>query len=388
MSSDNLYQYWWGFFHRLSLIIENRANYDHLVHLGLNLLDCDHCRTDALKFYQNLESSLTPFEKMHHLHNHVNEITKKTIYTLEQSYALYQDTIGLDDKITWSVFFKKYFDLLFTLTHSLTPAQIPTFREFTSYLTETIPITNSVASYPIFAQKHHPGPPSPSAIDFNRTELFKETYEHYLNLIQKTPQLKLSLLKFDQIYTNTQSPSNKNVPRAVTNFRKGGCKKCAERKRQKELHYQQKMMKFKEAQNKPKNISPFLGQKDLSPIPKSKTTISPPITLIKPPSHRVIRQVPTQLQTHKPQPVVQLRKTIPKPQPVYQPRLTETKSGQIIQQKSRNKPLIYRSKNKGKTEVAVLNQTKPNIPLPRVIRVSHRNQNIPKTNQHVRMIKS
>jgi len=411
MSSVDLYHYWWAFFHRLSLIIENRSNYDHLVHLGLNLLDCDHCRTDALKFYQNLDIKLTPFEKMHKLHNHVNEVTQKTKNTLEQSYALYQDVIGLDDKITWSIFFKKYFDFLFELTHHLIPAQIPTFREFTSYLIETIPITNSKSLNPILGNKESSGN---SSQEFKRIELFKETYQHYVNLIKKTPQIKIVPLTFDLIYSNTSSSTTNNTSRTVTNHRKGGCSKCAERRRRKELYYQQKMKRIKESKKKPKNISPFLGQKDLSNQPLPKIITSPPKTPTKSQQKypRVIRQVPGQIPI--PNELSSMVRT-----PLIS-REIESKKGEInkkervkkgvkkeeiknqdngkLQRIRNNKKLIYRSKTKPKSPSSKLNYSK--IPTnminnnqiksktPRVIRVNHRNENIPKINKHIRMVHS
>ena len=71
---------WWDFFHRFSLVYTG-ANFDYIVILGLNLLQCGECQSDGTNFYKTIGSHKTPFEKIHILHNYVNRKLNKPIFS-------------------------------------------------------------------------------------------------------------------------------------------------------------------------------------------------------------------------------------------------------------------------------------------------------------------
>jgi len=278
MSDTDLYFEWWIFFHRVALIIERRENYDHLIKLGMKLLDCDHCRDDATLFYNKLPTTMKPFEKINTLHNHVNEVTNKKQFTVEESYKKAQDVLNVNGKtVNWHVLFKNFFELIFILCLTITEDQLPIFREFTSYFIETMPITAKAQ-------------PRITLQQYDASKLTLAVHSFYMQIVTQIPQLRFHTRKYDHVFDNPKfpplkaqpprtiapvptpvptpvkksptpsaSPASRNIELAPKPRKKAGCARCAEKRRQKEAFRQKKLLQQRQKLNQNIDIAPFLA---------------------------------------------------------------------------------------------------------------------------------
>lgn len=254
---------WWNFFHRFSLVYQG-ANFDYILLLGLNLLQCHQCQDDAIKFYQTIGAHKNPFEKIHILHNYVNRKLKKQIFDLKDTKNLCSDVI-IDQQPNWEKLIEYYFDLLFLMTDYLKPENLTDLKEFSAYIYQSIKLSKNIGSLAITVIQNG---------KFNKETLQMQVYEYYIKFKaaiqqQQHDRSKVSHIKsYPDIFG--QLPKKTKI-----------CQSCAK-----------KHQLYLEKHNQPKNgillNQPSINKQLITPIKKpvqaeynKSSARSPPV--VKPP---------------------------------------------------------------------------------------------------------
>lgn len=203
---------WWNFFHRFSYILNltqhstTISNFDYILILGINLLQCQACRDDAGQFIKTIGDHKSPYEKMHILHNYVNRKLNKPIFEISDSKRLVSDILdinGTQETINWGKLMGYYFDLLFQVVKYIDEKQLGDLKEFSAYIYRAIDVPKRSRGLAINVEY----------IGKYSQELIKmQIYEYYRNVItslnlgstfKSTPTLQS---------TPTQSPESQATP--------------------------------------------------------------------------------------------------------------------------------------------------------------------------------
>lgn len=213
---------WWDFFHRFSLLYTD-SNFDYILVLGINLLQCHECQSDATQFIQTIGTHKTPFEKVHILHNYVNRKLKKKIFDITETKQYVSDVLieqgdgKTDPKPNWIKLIEYYFDLIFLMTGYLNEKHLGDLKEFSAYVYRSIQLpkrARSLAINVVYTGK------------FNPEVLRMQAYEYYRNFYTS--------LNLSSQAKNTRSIEYHHIKSYVEIF--GGmpkktktCKSCAKK---------------------------------------------------------------------------------------------------------------------------------------------------------------
>jgi hypothetical protein len=182
MFDVNATRSWWNFFHRFSYLLNisrNQSNFDYILILGINLLQCHTCQEDAGQFIRTIGDHKSPFEKMHILHNYVNRKLNKPIFEITEAKKLISDVVTIDpitgeEQPNWTKFINYYFDLLFLIVKYVDEKQLADLKEFSAYIYRSIDLPKRSRGLAInveYTGKYNP-------------ELIKmQIYEYYRNVI-------------------------------------------------------------------------------------------------------------------------------------------------------------------------------------------------------------
>tara|TARA_R100001163_G_C5061462_1_gene198370 strand:+ start:1302 stop:2534 length:1233 start_codon:yes stop_codon:yes gene_type:complete len=163
---------WWDFFHRFSLIYTG-ANFDYILVLGINLLQCYQCQDDASNFIKTIGAHKTPFEKVHILHNYVNRKLKKKIFDISETRQYASDVLE-GEKANWNKLLQYYFDLLFLMVNYLEDKHLNDLKEFTAYIYKSINLSKTIPGLSvsvIYSGK------------FDREDLKMQVYDYYRSML-------------------------------------------------------------------------------------------------------------------------------------------------------------------------------------------------------------
>lgn len=230
-------QAWWNFFHRFCQIYR-QDKFDHIVLLGINLLQCEACRADAKPFYISIGRGFsrdigvhkTPFEKIHILHNYVNRKLDKKVYNLEENLSYSSDIWEDNTKkiINWTKMTQYFFDLIFAMSTYIQPNQYNDFKEFILYVYDSFNLDKTRDGNMVNFTN------AKSVEDFQY-----ETYKFYEKAVNSIKNIKLPTPQsFKEIY-------NREIP-----------KKCASCEKKKErLAARRQALKEQELTRKPMNAN-------------------------------------------------------------------------------------------------------------------------------------
>lgn len=199
-------QAWWNFFHRFSLIYEG-TNFNQIVLLAVNLLECENCMNDAMEFFPSIGSHKSNFEKIHILHNYVNRKLGKKIFDITETQYICNDIFDSDNTtINWERMLKYYYDLLFAITGYLEIKQLDDLKTFSALVYQGLSIPRKVPNLYINTKSNEA---------FNRELLQLQVYEYYHKLLSSV-NLENKVRSFPQVYGK--------APRKTKT-----CKSCAKR---------------------------------------------------------------------------------------------------------------------------------------------------------------
>jgi len=215
---------WWDFFHRFSLLYTD-SNFDYILVLGINLLQCHECQSDATQFIRTIGAHKTPFEKVHILHNYVNRKLKKKIFDITEtkqfaSDVLIENSEGKDPKPDWPKLVEYYFNLIFLMTNYLTDKHLGDLKEFSAYVYRSIRLpkrARSLAINVVYTGK------------FNTEILRMQAYEYYrnfytsLNLSNQVKKGRFTIMKH-QYYIKSYVEIYGAMPKKTKT-----CKSCAKK---------------------------------------------------------------------------------------------------------------------------------------------------------------
>lgn len=232
---------WWNFFHRFSYILNltqhsstTTTNFDYILILGINLLQCQACRDDAGQFIKTIGDHKSPYEKMHILHNYVNRKLNKPIFEISDSKRLVSDVIEVtsdsqQEVVNWGKLMGYYFDLLFQIVKYIDEKQLGDLKEFSAYIYRAIDVPKRSRGLAINVEY----------IGKYSQELIKmQIYEYYRNVITS---LNLgSTFKVDKTPTQSTltSQSTPTPPHTLKTYQEiygnmpkinKTCKSCAKR---------------------------------------------------------------------------------------------------------------------------------------------------------------
>lgn len=199
MFDTNATKAWWLFFHRFSQInVPN--NFDTIVILGIKLLQCANCQSDALPFYQTIGNHKNSFEKIHILHNYVNRKLNKKIYSLTESKDDSAD-IWDNNKIQWEIFLKYYFSLLFLMSKYITQQQLDDMREFSSLIYNSLNIPKKINQNAIEIDSRQ---------NISREQIQLQTFDYYNKTLSSVKNVNLPFQNYKAVYGTVPNKPSKS----------------------------------------------------------------------------------------------------------------------------------------------------------------------------------
>jgi len=230
---------WWDFFHRFSLIYQG-SNFDYIILLGINLLECYQCLNDGSRFYRTIGPK-SPVEKINILHNYVNRKLHTKIFTLVETKESIKDVLlpGTNTP-NWNILIDYYFNLLFRMTNYLKQENLKDLKELSAFIYQSVQLPKSVTSLAINVTPND---------KFDQEILKMQVFEYYskfkssiknLSLNYQPPIISKSIEEISKPIVKSYSDIFGSIPKQIKT-----CNTCAK-----------KHQLYLENHNTPNNIPP------------------------------------------------------------------------------------------------------------------------------------